>query len=147
MEQTIVEEGVNVRMTVHRCPWHTAWSENDLLAWGRYYCLEIDEALVRGFNPALRLDVGATQTNDGEPCQFLFHDVEERFTRKGTVMPWGYHLGHLYSTMGDVIVEALGPTGQDVVKETLAWFAERYGEEAAQVVLAYWGFDFGCLPE
>jgi hypothetical protein len=146
-EQAIVEEGADVRMTVHRCPWHAAWAENDLMRCGRLYCLEIDEALVKGFNPALRLDVNATRPNDGEPCEFVFHDVEERGPRRGRVMPWAYHVGHLYKTVGDVTVEELGVVGREATREALAAFAERYGEEAAQVVLGYMDMDFGRLAE
>jgi hypothetical protein len=144
-EQALAEEGADVRMTVHRCPWHAAWAENDLLAYGRLYCLEIDEALVRGFNPALKLDVNATRPNDEEPCEFLFHDVAERGPRRGRVMPWAYHLGHLYKTVGNVVIEELGTVGREAVGEALATFAERFGEDAAQVVLGYQDEDFGRL--
>jgi hypothetical protein len=146
IEQTIVEQGADVRMTVHRCPWHAAWAENDLMAYGRLYCLEIDKALVRGFNSALELDVNATRPNDGEPCEFVFHEIRERVARKGTVMPWVYHVGHLYKTVGDVIAEGLGAAGRAAAAEALEAFAGRYGEEAAEVVLAYGNVDFGRLP-
>jgi hypothetical protein len=146
IEQVMVEEGAVVRMTVHKCPWHAAWTENDLMTYGRLYCLEIDEALVRGFNPALKLDVNATQTNEGKPCEFVFHELEDKGPRRGRVMPWAYHVGHLYKTVGDVVVEELEAAGGEAVSEALTAFAERYGEEAAQVVLRYEDVDFGRLP-
>jgi hypothetical protein len=146
IEQAIAEEGAHVRMTVRRCPWHAAWAENDLMVYGRLYCLEIDEALVNGFNPALKLDVNATRPNDGEPCQFVFHGVERRGPRRGRVMPWAYHIGHLYKTVGDVMAEELEAVGQEAVDKALAAFAQRYGEEAAEVVLEYEEVDFGRLP-
>jgi hypothetical protein len=145
-EQQMVEEGANVRMTVHRCPWHAAWAEDDLMAYGRLYCLEIDQALVRGFNPMLWLMVKRTRPNDGGSCEFLFHGVEERVPRRGRVMPWAYHLGHLYKTVGDVVVEELGEGGREAIREALRAFAERYGEGAAQVVLGYQDVDFRRLP-
>ncbi|MGD8967868.1 MAG: L-2-amino-thiazoline-4-carboxylic acid hydrolase [Anaerolineae bacterium] len=146
-EQTIVEQGADVRMTVQRCPWHAAWAENDLMAYGRLYCLEIDEALVRGFNAALRLDVACTRPNDSKSCEFVFHGVGKRVPRHGRVMPWAYHVGHLYKTVGDVMVEEMGPVGREAAREALDPFAQRYGEEAAEVVLAYRDVDFGQLPE
>ncbi|MGD2148656.1 MAG: L-2-amino-thiazoline-4-carboxylic acid hydrolase [Anaerolineae bacterium] len=134
-----------IRKTIVTCPWHSAWAEHDLMMHGRLYCLEIDQALVRGFNPALRLDVNCTQPNDGVPCEFVFHDVSEPGLERGRVMPWAYHLGHLYWTMGGVIVKALGAAGETARGEALARFGERYGEEAARVVSAYWGIDFRRL--
>jgi hypothetical protein len=145
-EQAIEQDGADVRMTVRRCPWHAAWAEDDLMAYGRLYCLEIDEALVRGFNAMLRLDVRHTRPNGGERCEFVFHEVEQRMPKRGRVMPWAYHLGHLYTTMGDVVVEELGQLGREAVRGALEVFSERYGQEAAQVVLGYQDVDFDQLP-
>ena len=146
-EQAIARQGADVRMTVHRCPWHAAWAENDMMVVGRLYCLEIDEALVRGFNAALRLDVARTRPNDGESCEFVFREVEKRVPRRGRVMPWAYHVGHLYKTVGQAILEAIGPAGREAVHEALETFAQRYGEEAAAVILSYQDMDFGQLPD
>ncbi|MGD8244027.1 MAG: L-2-amino-thiazoline-4-carboxylic acid hydrolase [Anaerolineae bacterium] len=146
-EQAVAQEGTDLQMTVLRCPWDAAWAENDLRVYGRLYCLEIDEALVRGFNPVLKLDVNATRPNDAEPCQFVFHDVAQRGPRRGQVMSWAYHLGHLFKTVCDVMAEELGAAGQEAADRALAAFAERYGEEAAEVVLGYGDVDFGRLAE
>jgi len=135
-------EGGTIRKTISTCPWHTTWAEHDLMIHGRLYCLEIDQALVRGFNPALRLEVTYTQPNDGVPCEFVFHDASEPGLERGRVMPWAYHLGHLYGTMAEVIVEGLGQKGAAATQEALTRFREQYGEEAAAVVLQYREVDF-----
>jgi hypothetical protein len=132
---------------VYECPWHTAWTENDLLAYGRLYCLDIDEALVRGFNPALKIDVQRTRPYDGDYCEHTYRDVGETLPRRGTIMPWDYHAGHLYKTMGKVIVDQLGETGREALDAALETFAERYGAQAARAVLAYADTDFDRLPE
>jgi hypothetical protein len=146
IEEVIAEEGADLRMTVHSCPWHAAWVENDLMSYGRLYCLEIDEALVRGFNAALKVDVARTRPNGGESCEFVFHEVKERGPRRGRVMPWAYHVGHLYRTVGDVMAEEVGAAGREAAGEALEAFAERYGEEAAREILTYQDVDFGRLP-
>jgi hypothetical protein len=102
---------------------------------------------VRGFNAALRLDVARTRPNDGESCEFVFREVEKRVPRRGRVMPWAYHVGHLYKTVGQAILEAIGPAGREAVHEALETFAQRYGEEAAAVILSYQDMDFGQLPD
>jgi hypothetical protein len=80
--------------------------------YGRLYCLEIDQALARGFNPALQLDVLSTLSNDMRPSEFVFHEANltpEKLTlldqkktanqQNGAVMPWDYHAGHLYAAV------------------------------------------------
>jgi hypothetical protein len=150
-EQEIIEKDPHVKAHVHLCPWYQAWEKEDLLPYGRLYCLDVDEALVHGFNPELRLDVNRTLSNDGEPCEFVFHDAtlaNKNAVRPGrqAVMPWEYHLGHLYKTVGEVIVEELGQVGREAVEAALGEFARRYGEEAAQIVAAYQDVDFDQLP-
>ena len=156
----IVEQVPHLKQHVLKCPWHTAWQDNDLLPYGRFYCLEVDEALVRGFNPELTLEVNSTKTNDAEVCEFVFHDADdaaleailpqyrEQFgVGETTVMPWDYHTGHLYKTVGAVIIGELGAMGQKAVDAALVEFSDRYGEEAAQIVKAYQSTDFNHLPE
>jgi hypothetical protein len=146
MERHIVAEAPNIVTHVHRCPWHSAWAGNDLVEFGRFYCLEIDVSLVRGFNPDLILEVNRTQTNDGGYCEFVYRDVIGRITRRGTVMPWEYHTGHLWKTMGDVLVDQLGELGREALNAAVEQFRERYGQHAASLVVAYRNTDFSCLP-
>ena len=63
MKLTMVEKSPHAKVYVHKCPWHTVWEKNGMISYGRFYCLEIDNALVSGFNPELQLDVYGTQTN------------------------------------------------------------------------------------
>lgn len=145
--QEMVETVPHARSRVYQCPWHTAWVDHDLLPYGRLYCLEVDEALVRGYNPDLQLDVLSTLSSDGDCCEFLFYEAHLTETPvKGSVMPWDYHLGHLFTTIKEVVVEELGQTGQDAINAGLADFAARYGREAAEAVTAFSGTDFWQLP-
>ena len=147
-------------MTVPRCPWALTWMDADLSQYGRLYCQEIDQALVRGFNPDLSIDVNKTQANDGEPCDFLFHQatllsgetlayIREKSAALAdkTVMPWDYHCGHLYKTFDAVLTEELGDAGREAVRAALEGFAARFGDEAVEVLLRYRETDFDQLPE
>jgi hypothetical protein len=143
-----VMQGPDMVAHVHRCPWHRAWEAHKVMPFGRLYCLEIDQALVRGFNPALQLDVNSILTEGDPYCEFVYHDVEPAGgTGKGVAMPWAYHLGHLYKTVGEVVVEELGEMGQRAVDEALAEFARHHGQEAARTVAGYGDTDFDRLPE
>lgn len=150
----------NVRMLVERCPWHAAWMKQDLVEYGRLYCQEIDQALLRGFNPELHLDVHKTQTNDHQPCDFVYHGtplnlstnlallIGKKLTPgKQVILPWEYHTGHLYKTMSDVLSVELGAVGREAAEAALAEFAAHFGAEAGQIVHSYLQTDFTSLPE
>ena len=150
----------NMRLLVERCPWQAVWLENDLLDFGRIYCQEIDLALMRGFNPELHLDVVKTQTNDRQPCDFIFHGsplstansialiVGKKLNPgKRAILPWEYHVGHLFKTFSDVLTAELGLVGREAAEAALGEFSTRFGEPAARVVRFYLQTDFTCLPE
>jgi hypothetical protein len=161
MEQKLEQNNHhNMRMIVERCPWHATWMENDLLEFGRLYCLEIDLALLRGFNPELHLDILKTQTNDLKPCDFIFHGSPLSLSNsialmvgtrlrpgKKVILPWEYHVSHLYKTMNSVISAEMGLAGHEAAEAALQEFAARFGEEAAQIVRSYQQTDFTRLPE
>jgi hypothetical protein len=148
IEMKIIERSPHFRIRAFKCPWHKAWQENGLLSLGCFYCLEIDQALVRGFNPALQLEVNATLTTGAAQCDFVYHDADltipnylllgfRRAVSPGlkAVMPWDYHVGHLFTTFEKVAVEGLGQVGQGAIEAGLAEFAERYGEKAMRKVV------------
>lgn len=158
MEQLEVQ--ADIRMLVQRCPWSDAWEEAGLLQYGRYYCQEIDSALLRGFNPELLIDVEKTLSNDGVPCEFIFRQAvlepgqmlayirdKAALLEEQRLMPWEYHCGHLYQACSLVMGDEIGPTGRVTVQNALAEFALRYGGEAAGTVAGYLKTDFNNLPE
>lgn len=160
MDLKITRRSPHARLCISKCPWHTAWREDGLLALGRLYCLEIDQALVRGFNPALQLDVKATRTSGAAECEFIYHDADptlpnllllryRKAVRPGAkaVMGWDYHVGHLFTTLEKIIVQELGEEGQRAIEAGLVEFAERYGAQAAQRVAASRSKDYTSVSE
>ena len=142
-----VQERPDLVVHVLRCPWHQAWEANGLTPYGRLYCLEVDHALVRGFNPELWLDVNGVLTSGDPCCEFVFHQVKGAAAGRGRViMPWEYHAGHLFKTISQVAVAELGPLGGQAVRQGLADWSATYGAEAARVVTSYADADFDRLP-
>jgi hypothetical protein len=124
-----------------------------LLPYGRLYCREIDHALARGYNPELELEVRRTLSNDGEPCEFIFHqaDLEEAERASAdvgdrAVMSWAYHCGHLYATFRRILIEDFAHLGEDAVEEAMLEFKSRFGEQAARILHSYQDVDFNHLP-
>jgi hypothetical protein len=145
--------GPDVRSCVRICPWNSAWVDDNILPYGRLYCQEIDHALVRGYNPELELEVRQTLSNDGEPCEFVYHQASlEEAGRKAidlgekAVMPWAYHCGHLYATFSQALIEEFGQVGREAVDEAMLEFATRFGDQAARLVHSYQDTDFDNLP-
>ena len=140
--------GPDVKSLVQRCPWHETWEETGLAQFGRYYCLEIDAALVRGFNPDLSLSVNRTLPNDGVACELVFHGVGEALPRRGRVQGWAYHMGHTYATASTVLAnQIIGDGGREVMVAAMAAFAEQYGKAAVRTVMGYADVDFTRMPE
>ncbi len=159
MKMTIIEKKPSVRVKIPRCPWHTAWKEEDLMKYGRYYCLDIDRAVLQGFNPGLTLEVNKIKPDGVSECDMMFRELSltplrmlkflyRRLIRPGksAVMTWDFHTGHLYTTMGDVLIETFGEKGKEARDAALAKFRARYGNEAARVLEKYEGYDFNRLP-
>lgn len=158
--QEIIAKVPNLVTHVHKCPWQDAWAENDALHYGRLYCQEVDEALVRGFNPDLHLDVNGTKSEGKGHCEFVFHNANlgiintillgyRRAVKPAgnAVMPWDYHLGHLFKTMREVIGEEFGELGEEAMDAALSVFTESFGESAGEAIKAFSGTDFKRLPD
>jgi hypothetical protein len=157
-EVNIVERVPHLRQRVTRCPWHETWAALGLMAYGRYYCQVIDEALVHGFNPDLVLEVGDTLSNGGPCCEFTFrganlnagHRMHLEALREALgdepVMPWTYHTAHLYYTVSAVIANQLGDGGRAMARRALEAFRARYGLAAADAITAHHDTDFTRLP-
>jgi len=133
--------------------------KNNLLDYGHYFCREIDTALVRGFNPDLEIQVNSTLTNDGEPCDFIFKNAGLSFFKmlglaykkkirpgRQTIMPWEYHTGHLYKTMGNLIRQELGDKADEIMENALNDFASFFSEKHIAAIKKYQSTDFEQLP-
>ncbi len=157
-DHRVLETAPHFHTLVTRCPWNQAWVETDLRSFGRLYCLEVDHALIEGFNPELDLELNATLSNGQRACDFIYQDAnltpenqylmaqrrEEIYNR--VVMPWDYHLGHLLKTISEVVIEELGDLGKETVEAAMAAFAGEFGEGAAQIVKGFETVDFDKLP-
>jgi hypothetical protein len=157
-DRIILETDPHFHIQVRRCPWNETWMGNDLLPYGRLYCLEVDNALIQGFNPDLTLELNATLPNDQRDCDFIYREANlnpENFKRMEqrrqevhdmAVMPWDYHLGHLYKTIREEVIDELGEIGEEAIHAAMSEFAREFGEGAAEIVLGFKETDFDSLP-
>ena len=140
MQQTGVPWRGDLRVQVRRCCWATTWQQEGLTEYGKYYCQEIDKALVRGFNADLVVDVKGTRTNGSRMCQLVYHGAfegtlvheEAQRDQEKRMLPWSYHTAHLYATMSTVLERELGSAGVAASQAALDVFAARFGPAMAE---------------
>ena len=138
-------QGEDLINRVEVCPWHNAWLEAELLPYGRLYCLEIDAALARGFNPEVRLDVYRTLSNEGEMCEFVYHQAvrpADKTLEARTVMGWDYHCAHLYFTCLGVFAEHFQDAGTEAARRSLEAFQGKFGADSIAGIQLFTGTDF-----
>lgn len=146
-----------VKMQNYRCPWHTEWNKRGLERYGIYYCRDVDAALARGYN-GMTLKLNANRMLGDECCDFTFEgcaipaermqafqEKREKLGKKAK-MPWEYHVGHLYRTMKDAIIDACGEDGKEAVIRALGCYRAEYGEAALALVLQFAEINYDVLP-
>lgn len=159
MDFKLVQRRPHARLNVFKCPWHDIWKKEDALDFGRYFCMEIDAALVRGFNPELEFEVRETRTNGGACCDFLFKDADLTLGRmlgivykkkfrpgKSAVMPWEYHAGHLFKTMSDTVKKELPAHSDTILKTALKDFSGYASKRHIRTLEKFSETDFSLLP-
>ena len=113
------------------------------------------EAILHGFNPNLKMEIESTLSSGARKCRLVYLRANLTWIRyllmgykraivpgKKVVMPWEYHVGHLFKTFEMSIIEDLGELGQKASEHALREFSKRHGESAAQQILAFHTTDF-----
>lgn len=159
MNLRIIEKTPDVRLNIFKCPWHTVWKENNLLDYGKYFCKDIDSALVYGFNPKLEIKINSTQTHGDDLCDFVFKNGNLTVFKllglaykkkikpgKTAIMPWDYHAGHLFKTMGGIINKELGYTADKIIENALIDFIKFCSADHIEIIQKYKNTNFDILP-
>lgn len=129
---------------IHHCLWHDQFREMDCLEAGKLYCSYIDEALCRGFNPALEFHV-LSNLNCAPYC---IHQVSNTNYRESPhVSPeteykrdFCYHCGHLFWSFHEVCKAIF--ESDSIPRQVMEDFSNSYGTEMAQLLAAWQGTNF-----
>ena len=124
---------------IKRCLWHQQFAQMGCTEAGNVYCSYIDEALCRGFNPALRFEVHAN-LNSAPYC--IHRVVGTNYKEPPSLSPkteykkgFDYHCGHLYWSFREVICAIFG---DDLIANgVMDDLASSYGTQMAEA-LAQW---------
>ena len=109
---------------IAKCAWCDAWKKHNITEYGKYYCVNVDNAVYQGF----RSDFVCTPTAmslswGGERCEFDWgHPLSpeevttlaEKKRELGTscMKDFDFHTAHLKYTLGRVLSEKLGADGE-----------------------------------
>lgn len=134
---------------VHMCPWASQFKEMGLTRCGTLYCAHIDEALVRGFNPALIFRVPQSMHENGFCVQISkeanFKENQVFCKSEANQKGFDYHCSHCYKTFTEMITAILGAQGYFMASNVLKYFEEDYGKEMADAILSFQNINFNLI--
>ena len=132
------------------CGWFESWKKYGLEEHGKIYCKWIDMELLRGFNPGLRLEMGAILSHGGASCQFHWmdcrfdneEDVGKLAKERAEIAPrvtqgFLFHCAHLLSTFRREFYRELGLLDTNAVLDrALSEYGEIFGAEKTKALVA-----------
>ncbi len=131
---------------ISKCAWCDAWKKHNITEYGKYYCVNVDNAVYQGF----RSDFVCTPTTTslswgGNRCEFDWgyplspEEVKTLADKKkelgsSCMKDFNFHTAHLKYTLSKTLTEALGENGAKAVTLALEKYAETFGEEYLKVL-------------
>lgn len=131
---------------ISKCAWCDAWKKHNITEYGKYYCVNVDNAVYQGF----RSDFVCTPTTTslswgGERCEFDWgyplspEEVKELAEKKkelgsSCMKDFNFHTAHLKYTLSRTLTETLGDNGKKAVEAALEEYAKTFGEEYLTVL-------------
>ena len=131
---------------IANCAWCDAWKKHNLTEYGKYYCVNVDNAVYQGFRPDFVCTPTTTSLSwGGTRCEFDWgHPLSEDDTKTlaakkkelGTscMKDFNFHTAHLLFTVGNTLKTELGSIGEKAVEQALAEYAEKFGQEYLDVL-------------
>ncbi len=131
---------------IAKCAWCDAWKKHDLTEFGKYYCVNVDNAVYQGFRSDFVCTPLTTALSwGGERCEFdwghpLSKEEAELLPEKkkalGTscMKDFNFHTAHLLHTVGNTLKEELGKVGETAVEKGIAEYIEKFGQEYFDVL-------------
>ena len=119
------------------------------------YCREIDEAIVRGFNPTLQFEC-MQNMHLTHSCDFYYHgkeitaDFMSTYSSRlvpgvSTKRKMAYHCADMYDMYCYVICSVLPDRAQDIISAVRGRLTEKYGLGFLPALDAYQSTDFNQI--
>ena len=131
---------------IAKCAWCDAWKKHGITEYGKYYCVNVDNAVYQGF----RSDLVCTSISEslswgGDCCKFdwghpLSPEENAALTAKkkelGTscMKDFTFHTAHLKRTVSRVLIREMGEDGAQAVALALKEYADTFWQEYLDVL-------------
>lgn len=135
-----------LRTYVSKCAWCEAWKKHHLSEYGKYYCLNVDNAVYEGFRSDFTCRQLSTPLSwGGDRCEFdwgypLTEEENLLLAKKkkelGTscIKDFTYHTAHILYTISTVLEKELGDAGIQAVKSAVKEYVCIFNEEYLEVL-------------
>ena len=137
------------RNHVEKCGWYETWKNYGLMKYGAVYCSFVDKNLVKGFNPALEVEISAVLSHGAPACDFNWvaanfvneQEFYELMKLKASLAPrtvkdFLYHSGHIFSALRRVFYTDLGVAVTDkICAAAIAEYESIMGSEKSNALL------------
>ena len=137
------------RNHVEKCGWYETWKKHGLMKYGAVYCSFVDKNLVKGFNPALEVEISAVLSHGAPACDFNWVaanfaselEFKALMEQKAAIAPrtvkdFLYHSGHILSALRRVFYTELGVGLTDkICAAALAEYESIMGSEKSNALL------------
>lgn len=131
---------------IAKCAWCDAWKKHNITEYGKYYCVNIDNAVYQGFRPDFVCTPTKTSLSwGGSRCEFDWghplspEDVKmlaEKKKELGTscMKDFNFHTAHLKHTLCKTLADTLGDDGQEAVRLALRDYSDTFGQEYLDIL-------------
>lgn len=139
---------------ISKCAWCDAWKKHDILEYGKLYCVDVDNAVYKGYCSDFEcIQLTTPMSWGGERCEFDWGHpitVEEKIAlaekkaELGTSCQkdFNFHTSHIRYTISKTLIEMLGDEGKKAVDAALAEYVEMFGQEYLDVLDEYDASEF-----
>lgn len=131
---------------ISKCAWCEAWKKYDILEYGKYYCVNVDNAVYQGFRPDfVCTPISTSMSWGGDCCKFdwgypLTEEENTQLAEKkhalgsSCMKDFNFHTAHLKHTISKALICALGTDGETAVSLALKDYADTFGQEYLDVL-------------
>ena len=131
---------------IAKCAWCDAWKKHNFTEYGKYYCVNVDNAVYQGFRPDFVCTPTTTALSwGGERCEFDWgHPLtaeevtllaeKKKALGSSCMKDFNFHTAHLLHTVGNTLKEELGETGEIAVQKAIEEYIEKFGQEYFDVL-------------
>lgn len=126
---------------IAKCAWCDAWHKHDLMEYGKYYCVDVDNAVYQGFNPEYKCTpVSDAMSWGGKRCEFDWGNpltdaevalLDKKKAELGSsfMKDFNFHTAHLYTSIGNTLKAELGEIADEIIAKATSEYINMFGQE------------------